>query len=106
MISYTNELLFPKREVYKYFYDSTISYRTERPFLQRYLLDHPDYSLPPAEPKAGKYAIDIERFAQPLIDTTYNLHWMFDNFEPDGTYQHNILLFDISEADLKAKGLK
>jgi hypothetical protein len=99
-------MVFPKRKVYKYFYDSSISYRTERPFLLRFLLKHPDYNIPPVHPTAGKFAIDIERYALPLVDVNYNLHWLRDNFEPHDTYVHNILLFEITEEDLQKKGLK
>ncbi len=104
-IAYTNELLYPKRLVYKYFYDSSISYRAERQSLDKFLKDHPDYSLPPIKPAAGKYAIDIERMALPLVDTAYDLRWLHKNFEPYDHYRHSILLYNITEDDLRAKGL-
>lgn len=103
MIAYTNELFWPKKIVYRYLNDSSVSYQHAGPYLKKFLAANPDYRLPGAVPAPGKYAVLMEYLANE--HDTYGYKWLYQHFEPSGHYLYNIALFEISEADLKKKGL-
>jgi hypothetical protein len=103
MIAYTNELFWPKKIVYRYLNDSSVSYQHAGPYLKKFLAANPDYRLPGAVPAPGKYAVLMEYLANE--HNTYGYKWLYQHFEPSGHYLYNIALFEISEADLKKKGL-
>lgn len=94
MMAYTNELIWSKHKVYKYLYDSSVSYGQGKPRLREFLKAHPDYRLPGDRPAPGKYAIDLETVASPLSDN--QAAWLRDHFEPSGHYRFVVLLYDIS----------
>jgi hypothetical protein len=103
MIAYTNELFWPKHLVYRYVNDSTIDYDQSVAYLEQFLATHPEYKLPPHQPAPGKFAINVR-----YLTASYNrfgYEWLYKNFEPVGHYMHNVLLFDISAASLREKGL-
>ncbi|HSC53032.1 MAG TPA: glycosyltransferase family 39 protein [Phnomibacter sp.] len=104
MIAYTNELFWPKQLVYRYIHDSSIAYAQSTPYLQQFLKQNPDYQLAPTTPRAGKFAVLMEHYA-----ASFNRHgyeWLYKNYEPVGHYMHGVLLFEISEASLRQKGLQ
>jgi hypothetical protein len=103
MIAYSNELFWPKHLVYRYVNDSTIDYDQSVVYLNRFLSEHKDYQLPPHQPGPGKFAINVR-----YLTASYNrfgYEWLYKHFEPVGHYMHNVLLFEISEASLREKGL-
>lgn len=103
MIAYTNELFWPKHLVYRYVNDSTIDYDESVVYLERFLAAHKEYRMPPPQPAAGRFAINVR-----YLTASYNrfgYEWLYKNFEPVGHYMHTVLLFDISAASLREKGL-
>jgi len=103
MIAYTNELFWPKHMVYRYVHDSTVSYAQSTPYLQKFLAENPEYKLAPTAPQAGRFALLVDQYAASFNRFGYD--WLYKNFEPVGHYMHNVLLFEITEASLREKGL-
>ncbi len=100
LLAFTNVFLLPKKEVYRYLYDSSVSYGQTSPYLHRFLQQHPDYTVPDSIPRKGKYAVDMEALADP--HNRHRLNWLYKNFEPTGQYMYTIILFEVNENELKA----
>jgi hypothetical protein len=103
MIAYTNELFWPKHLVYRYVHDSTVSYAQSQPYLNKFLAENPGYKLAPTTPQAGRFALLVDQYAASFNRFGYD--WLYKNYEPVGHYMHNVLLFEITEASLREKGL-
>jgi hypothetical protein len=102
IMAYTNELIWNKSTAYKFIADSSIDYGQTNLTLQKFLKEHPDYTLPPNTPTAGKFAVTLGRFVNRTPDLPiYNYAWLRNNFEPIDNYRYTILLFTITDTDLK-----
>lgn len=99
MLSYTNELLWPKHLAYRKLFDSSISYGHAKPYLDRFLQLNPEYKRPTSTPAAGKFAIDLETVAAPL--NAHGLQWLHTLKPPHAHYMHVVLLYEVTEADLQ-----
>lgn len=99
MLSYTNELIWHKEQVYEKLYDSSVSYCQAEAFLQTFLQKHPEYKRPGTTPAAGKFAVELEAVANPL--NARGLQWLLQLKKPSGHYMHVVLLYEVTEADLQ-----
>ncbi len=99
MLSYTNELIWHKEQVFEKLYDSSVSYCQAEAFLQTFLQKHPEYKRPGTTPAAGKFAVELEAVANPL--NARGLQWLLQLKKPSGHYMHVVLLYEVTEADLQ-----
>jgi len=105
LIAYTNELVWNKTKAYKIIRDSSLDYGQSIPWVQTFVREHPGYKLPTNLPDTGKFAITVGHLFSDREGPLKNIAWLRENFEPVDNYRYTILLFNISAADLKAKGL-
>ena len=98
MISYTNELLQPKRRAYYHFGDSTINYGHIEKYQEEYLQKHPEYKRLTAEPAPGKYAVEFALIYNPRH---FPVSWWIKQFKPAGLYRHSVLLYEITDEDIR-----
>ena len=98
LMAYTNELIWPKTKVYYYLNDSSIHYGHDDFLSDEFITKHPEYQKPDSIPKPGKYAVIMERVTLPW--NHWKLNWL-NNFEPEGLYKHNVMLYNITEADIE-----
>ena len=92
LISYSNELIPVKKNAYKIMADSNIDFGQGWITLRKYLDEHPDTHIIPAEPKAGKFVIGINDYLDLKGDHRYS--WIYD-VKPDGQIDHCFLLFNV-----------
>lgn len=99
MIAYTNELLWPKRSVYKYLYHSTISHGHTGKYQVEFMKRNPEFQSADSVPRTGHFAVSLETLMHPFdVD---KIAWLRNNFEPYGTYRGTILLYHITPAQLQ-----
>ncbi len=103
LISYTNELIWNKKNAYKILADSNIDYGQGNYWLQQYLVEYPDFKKPSSKPEAGKFILGVNAFLD--LDQRHTYAWLSNNFEPVAHFHHCFLIFDISEAALREKAL-
>lgn len=103
LLSYTNELIWQKKNAYKVLASSNINYGQGHYSLMNFLSAHPAYKEPGAIPMAGNYVVSINDYLD-LYDR--KKHAWLNNFAPDDHVNHCYLLFSITEKDLLDKNLK
>ncbi len=102
-ISYTNELLWNKTKVYKVMADSNIDFGQGGYWLNQYLKENPDVKIPSTMPDVGTFIIGVNEFLD--LNDKHQCEWLTKNFTPVSHLRHCFLIFKISEAELKQKGL-
>ena len=103
LVSYTNELLWNKTNVYKTIASSNIDYGQCYLFAEKYLRHNRDIQWAPLHPAAGKFIIGINAYLDLAGSGDYA--WL-RNFKPATEVDHCYLLFIVTEEALSAKGLK
>jgi len=103
LVSYTNELLWNKTNVYKTIASSNIDYGQCSLFAEEYLRRNPGVQWAPLQPAAGKFIIGINNYLDLRGSGEYA--WL-RNFKPEQQVDHCYLFFNVTEEALKAKGLK
>lgn len=103
LVAYTNELVVSKKNAYKILADSNLDWGQGELFLKDYLAKNSVVKIPGAEPEAGKFIVR----ANDVAGLTENpaIKWL-RNFTPVKEVYFSYLIYDISEEDLYAKGLK
>lgn len=103
LVSYTNELLWNKTNVYKTIASSNIDYGQCDFFAEEYLRRNSGVQWAPLQPAAGRFIIGINNYLD--LRDTGNYAWL-RNFKPEQQVDHCYLFFTVTEEALKAKGLK
>lgn len=96
LISYSNELIFPKRNAYKIMADSNLDYRQSYFFAKQYLSQHPDVRWAPPTRGEGRFIISINDFLD--LDNHHSYDWL-QPYQPIGQVAHSYLLFDIKNKE-------
>jgi 4-amino-4-deoxy-L-arabinose transferase-like glycosyltransferase len=102
-ISYTNELLWNKKNVYRIMADSNIDFGQGGYWLTRYLKENPNVKMPEVKPAAGTFIIGVNEFLD--LNDKHQCEWLTKNFKPVNHLRHCFLIFEVSETELKQKGL-
>lgn len=89
LISYSNELIPVKKNAYKVMADSNLDFGQGWQSLRKYLADHPDVHIVPADFKPGKFVIGVNDYLDLKGDHRYS--WVYD-IAPDGQIDHCFLL--------------
>lgn len=105
ILAYTNELLWNKTKAFHVIRDSSLDYGQSRPWVKDFIAMHPEYKVPTNKPAAGRFAITVGDLYAEHDGEQKNIAWLRNNFEPTGSYLYTILLFEVTDADLKAKNL-
>jgi hypothetical protein len=103
LLSYTNELIWNKKNAYKILASTNIDHGQCGYSLKKYLTKHPDVKYPPSTPEPGVFIVGINNYLD--LKGTGEHAWL-KNFEPYDHVNHCYLLFRITEEDLLQKRLK
>jgi hypothetical protein len=106
VIAYTNELITNKKTMYKIMADTNIDYGQSRKEKAKILEQNPKIKLATEKPDTGWILIDDLQLVNPRYFYQNPYRWLYVNFEPVAHFQFVNLLFHITEADLKRKGLQ
>jgi 4-amino-4-deoxy-L-arabinose transferase-like glycosyltransferase len=94
-LSYFNEIVWDRKDAYKYLSDSNIDWGQGRIELDRYLVDHPDAIYQPGKPRPGHLVVRINDLTG-VTSNPEKYAWLRDNFEPVDTIVYNYLIYKIS----------
>ncbi len=97
LISYTNELILPKKKAYTVIASSNIDYGQCKDSYTKYLIEHPDVTVPGEMPTAGNYIIGINYYLD--LEGKGKYAWLM-NFKPYGHVNHCLLLVRVTESDV------
>jgi hypothetical protein len=100
MLSYTNELVWNKKDVYRYLCDSSVSYGTGKKRAAKFMMDNTGYKYLPYVPVAGNIIIPVDALTGKRVAGVNNATWLLA-FEPEGHYRYGHLLYQISEDELR-----
>jgi hypothetical protein len=103
LLSYTNELIWDKKNAYKVLASTNIDHGQCNIALTDYLANHTDVKWPGSLPGAGEFILGINEYLDLKMTGKYT--WL-RNFEPYDHVDHCYLLFRVTEADLLQKHLK
>lgn len=103
LIAYHNELIGSSK-VYKVMASSNIDFGQSAYRLEAFLRKNPDYRIPDSIPRPGKYIQGVDAYLG--LMEKYRIPWLNDHFKPVGQFDHSFLLFDITEDELRKKGLR
>jgi hypothetical protein len=103
LISYTNELIWEKKNAYKVLASSNIDYYQSVRSLVKYLDKHREVKIAGDSAQAGTFVLGINDYLD--LKGTGQFAWL-RNFEPVGHINHCYLLFHLSEDDLVRKKIK
>jgi hypothetical protein len=87
------------------FRDSSLDYGQSSPWIKTFIKHHPGYKQPDNKPDTGYFIISVSHLYSEQEGETKNIAWLRNHFNPVGHYRYNLLLFHISEKELKDKGL-
>lgn len=100
LLSYTNELIWNKKNAYKILASTNIDHHQGYYYLQSYLRKHPGVRMADTVPAAGRLVLGINNYLD--LQQTGKYDWI-RRFQPVDHVNHCYLLFDIKEPDLSNK---
>ena len=103
LLSYTNELIWDKKNAYKILASTNIDHGQCGYSLKKYLNKHPLVRFPTNNPEPGEFIVGINNYLD--LKSTGESAWL-RNFEPFDHVSHCYLLFKVTETDLIQKRLK
>jgi 4-amino-4-deoxy-L-arabinose transferase-like glycosyltransferase len=103
-LTYFNEIVWNRKDAYKYLADSNLDWGQSANQLRQYLRDHPDAIFEPADVQAGQLVVRVNNLVG-VTDDPARFAWLRNNFEPVGTIANSILIFQISPGELENLGL-
>ena len=103
LLSYTNELIWNKKNAYKVLASTNIDHGQSYYSLTNYLAHHKEVKWPGPSAEAGQFILGINDYLD--LKMTGKYAWLRD-FEPVDHVDHCYLLFRVNETDLLQKNLK
>jgi hypothetical protein len=103
LLSYTNELIWDKKNAYKVLASTNIDHGQCNIALNKFLENHTEVKWPGSAPQAGDFILGINDYLD--LKGTGKYAWL-KNFEPKDHVDHCYLLFTVTENDLMQKHLK
>jgi len=94
-LAYTNLLVGNKKKAYLFLADSNINWGQRQVFLQKFMLQHPEYIYEPPVPVTGMIVVDVNNLAG--IQQPGKFKWLRDNYTPVATIEDCYLLYDIKQ---------
>lgn len=92
LIAYSNELLWDKKSAYKIMADSNLDWGQSSQKLNYYMQKHPEFRLPSAPPKSGKYILSVNDYIG--LNDEYKNSWI-RAYKPVSHLYFSYLVFDI-----------
>jgi hypothetical protein len=98
-MSYFNEIVWDRKQAYKYLADSNIDWSQGKNELDQYILEHPDAVYKPGKVRSGHLVVRVNDLVGVTTDPEHYA-WLRDNFEPVDTIVYSYLIYKISPEEL------
>ena len=98
LISYSNELIIPKKNAYKVMADSNLDYGQGTIAANKFLAKNKDVKIADTVPAFGKFILGVNYYLD--LKGDHKFLWL-KNFKPVAHVNHCYLLFDIKIEDLE-----
>ena len=99
-ISYFNELIGDRINMYKYLADSNVDWGQDQYYLEEYIKKNKDKNIKvmPMEPTDGIIVVNINSFVGACNSNKYR--WLREHYKPVGRVAYSWLIFDIPKSSL------
>ncbi len=94
-ISYSNELVVPRRNAYRIMADSNLDWGQDRWYLRDYLEQHPDAVANPQMPTTGHIIVRINNLVGIFQGPRYR--WLLEGHEPTDVFHGSHLIFHLDQ---------
>jgi hypothetical protein len=98
-IAYFNELVWDRKQAYRYLSDSNIDWGQGRFDLARWCKRHPEAQVEPHRPRAGRVVVGVSKLTG--VENPKRFEWLRENFEPVDDVAYAYLVFDVPPAKLR-----
>jgi len=92
-ISYFNEIVFDRRQAYKFLADSNLDWGGTQWYVDEYIKKHPDTIFEPPGPMNGHIMVGVNHLAGLTEPEKYR--WLRENYEPVDQVAYNHLVYDV-----------
>lgn len=99
-ISYSNWFVTDKKKLHLITNDSNIDYGQSISKIKDFIKLNPSYKIPTTKKEAGKFIVSIDQMQEFGNLYPNSITWLWQ-YKPIGHYQYSLLLFEISEKDIK-----
>jgi len=93
-LSYVNEFIQPRADIYRYVADSNLDWGQNDWYLNRYLLDHPLAKVEPTQPVSGEIIVSANNLVGITAPADKYL-WLRQGYRPAGTIAYSWLLYQV-----------
>jgi hypothetical protein len=98
-IPYFNELVWDRKDAYKFLSDSNVDWGQGRWDLARWRERHPHAHVEPRVPRAGLVVVGVTKLTG--VVNSKRFKWLRENFEPIGHIAYCYLIFDVPASRLR-----
>lgn len=98
-ISYFNEIVWDRKQAYKYLADSNIDWGQGRNELHQYLSKYPGAAYRPNNVRAGRIVVGVNDLVGVTTDPE-KYAWLRNNFEPIDTIVYSYVVYKISPEEI------
>jgi len=98
-ISYFNEIVWDRKQAYRYLADSNIDWGQGRNELDQYLEEHPGALYSPNKPRAGRLVVRVNDLVG-VTEDPEKYAWLRDNFEPVESIAYAYLVYKIEPEEI------
>jgi hypothetical protein len=98
-MSYFNEIVWDRKQAYKYLADSNVDWSQGKNELDQYMLEHPDAVYKPGKVRSGHLVVRVNDLVGVTTDPE-QYAWLRDNFEPVDSIAYSYLIYKISPEEI------
>jgi 4-amino-4-deoxy-L-arabinose transferase-like glycosyltransferase len=102
-IPYFNEIVWDRKQSYRYLSDSNVDWGQGEWYLARWREQHPEARVEPREPRAGRIVVGVSKLTGVFNPPRYR--WLRENFRPVDHVAYAYLVFDVPEERLRKIGV-
>ncbi len=99
-IPYFNELVWDKKDAYKYLVDSNLDWQQAEYLRDQFLKENPDVNEEPSQPVPGRVLVSPNNLVG-IVGERDRYKWLRDAFEPVDVVADVYLLYDIKPEDFR-----
>ncbi len=98
-IPYVNEIIWDRKQAYRYLADSNIDWGQSEYYLQEYLETHPDSIVEPSDPTSGHIIVGVNLLVG-ARENPEQYRWLRSNFDPIDHIAYSYLVYEVNPEDL------
>jgi len=99
-IPYFNELVWDKKDAYKYLVDSNLDWQQAEFLRDQYLKENPDVNEEPPKPLPGRLLVSPNNLVG-IVEHPSRYNWLRDIFQPEELVAGVYLVYDIKPEDFR-----